>query len=88
MKLFVAGLPLDMDHRELKAIFKDYGEVISARIVVDRVTGYSRGFGFVAMAEEADALSAVEALNRATLEGKSITVRIAEYRPRNKSAAL
>jgi cold-inducible RNA-binding protein len=86
MKLFVAGLPLDMDDRELKAIFSDYGEVISAKIVMDKTNGYSRGFGFVAMVEEDDAISAIKALHRATIEGNVIAVRSAEYRPRNKPA--
>jgi cold-inducible RNA-binding protein len=82
MKLFVAGLPLDMDDRELKAIFSDYGEVMSAKIITDKSNGYSRGFGFVEMVEETDAITAIKALNRATIEGKVITVRPAEYRPR------
>ena len=84
MKLFVAGLPLDMNDRELKAIFSDYGDVISAKIITDKANWYSRGFGFVEMVEEADALTAIQALDRGTIEDKVITVRPAEYRPRDK----
>jgi cold-inducible RNA-binding protein len=88
MTLFVAGLPLDMDDKELKAIFADHGEVISAKIIKDRMNGYSRGFGFVAMAEEIDALGAIKALHRATIEGKEITVRAAEYKPRSAASTI
>lgn len=84
MKLFVAGLPLDMDDRELKAIFSDYGEVISAKIIKDKANGYSRGFGFVEMVEKAHALAAIQSLDRAMIEGNTIAVRPAEYKPSDK----
>jgi cold-inducible RNA-binding protein len=61
MNLFVAGLPLDMDDKELGAIFGDYGDVISAKIITDKLNGYSRGFGFVDMVEEGDAIKAMQA---------------------------
>jgi RNA recognition motif-containing protein len=84
MNVFVAGLPLDMDDQELNAIFSDYGQVASAKIITDRATGYSRGFGFVQMVREADALAVINALDGATLEGKTMTVRQAENRPQKR----
>jgi RNA recognition motif-containing protein len=80
MNLFVAGLPFDMDEHELRAIFEDYGKVTIATIIKDRSTGHSRGFGFVEFAREVDAQAAIQALDRATLEGKTMTVRPAEAR--------
>ena len=78
MKLFVAGLPLDMDEQELHAIFSDHGKVKSAKIIMDRNSQVSRGFGFVEMADRAEALAVIEALDRATIEGKAMTVRPAD----------
>ncbi len=75
MKLFVGGLPLDMDDQELHAIFSDHGKVRSAKIIMDRNTQVSRGFGFVEMVNHAEALAVINALDRATIEGKAITVR-------------
>jgi RNA recognition motif-containing protein len=78
MKLFVGGLPLDMDDQELHAIFSDHGKVKSAKIIFDRHSHISRGFGFVDMAHREEALAVIEALDRATIEGKVMTVRPAE----------
>jgi RNA recognition motif-containing protein len=78
MKLFVGGLPLDMDDQELHAIFSDHGKVRSAKIIMDRQTQVSRGFGFVEMFNRNEALAVIEALDRATIEGKAMTVRPAD----------
>jgi RNA recognition motif-containing protein len=75
MKLFVGGLPLDMDDQELHAIFSDHGKVKSAKIIFDRRTQVSRGFGFVDMVNHDEALAVINALDRATIEGKPMTVR-------------
>jgi cold-inducible RNA-binding protein len=82
MKLFVAGIPSDMDDQELNDIFAEHGTVTSAKVIMDRETGKSRGFGFVEFSEEADGQKAMQALNGATLEGKTMTVKVAEDRPR------
>jgi RNA recognition motif-containing protein len=85
MNLFVAGLPFDMDDHELREIFEDYGKVSSAKIILDKETGKSRGFGFVDMAEREAAENVIKKLNGGELEGKKLTVQIAEDRKKNTS---
>src|SRR3954463_8473386 len=86
MKLFVAGLPNDFDDTDLKEMFELYGEVTSARIIVDRATGKSKGFGFVDMLNKTEALETIEALDGAGLrKGKKITVKQAEEQPKNNN---
>ena len=60
MKLFVAGLPYDMDDVELQNIFSDYGTVSSAKVIMDRETGKSRGFGFVEYPDDVQAQQAIQ----------------------------
>lgn len=84
MKLFVAGLPSDFDDTDLKEMFELYGDVTSARIIVDRETGKSKGFGFVDMLNKTEALETIEILDGAGLgRGKKIAVKEAEEQPRN-----
>jgi RNA recognition motif-containing protein len=78
MTLFVAGLPFDMDEQELHAIFSDYGTVASAKVIYDHTQNRSRGFGFVEFPDEAHAQAAISALDRATLEGRTMTVKVAD----------
>lgn len=87
MKLFVAGLPNDFDDVDLKEMFELYGEVKSAKIVVDRATGKSKGFGFVDMLNKAEALETIEALDGAGLaRGKKMVVKEAEEQSRNNGS--
>ena len=84
MKLFVAGLPNDFDDTDLKEMFELYGEVRSAKLIIDRATGKSKGFGFVDMTNKTEAMETIEALNGAGLSGgKKITVKEAEEQNRN-----
>ncbi len=85
MKLFVAGLPFDVDDQELKEMFETYGTVNSAKVINDRETGKSRGFGFVEFPTDADAEAAIKALNGGSLEGRELTVKVAEDKPRDGS---
>ena len=62
MKLFVAGLPYDLDDAELEEIFEKFGKVATARVAMDRDTGKSKGFGFVEMQNDVDAKNAIENL--------------------------
>ncbi|MDR1577042.1 MAG: RNA-binding protein [Deltaproteobacteria bacterium] len=82
--LFVANFPYDTEQSELDTIFSRYGEVESVKIITDRVTGCSRGFGFVRMAKSG-AEAAVEALNQAIFGGRALRVRLANpvQRPAN-----
>jgi cold-inducible RNA-binding protein len=82
-KLFVAGIPYDFDDVDLKEMFELYGEVTSARVILDRETGKSRGFGFVDMPEDSEALQAIETLDGAGLKGKKMSVKEAEAQSNN-----
>jgi RNA recognition motif-containing protein len=79
-KLFVGGLPYAVTDDRLEEVFAAHGSVESARVVTDKFTGQSRGFGFVEMSSPAEASAAVTALNETDLDGRTITV--AEARPR------
>lgn len=80
MTLFVAGLPYDLDDAELNEIFEKFGAVKSAKVVIDRETGKSKGFGFVEMVEDADGRDAIEHLNDISLGKKPLVVKQAEDR--------
>jgi cold-inducible RNA-binding protein len=81
MKLFVAGLSYDLDDVDLKEMFELYGEVNSAKVILDRETGKSRGFGFVDMPDDNEAKQAIETLDGAGLKGKKLSVKEAEDKP-------
>ena len=76
-KIFVGNLSFQVNDFELEDLFKQYGEVASAKVITDRMTGRSRGFGFVEMNSEDSAKQAVEALNGADLKGRPINVSFA-----------
>ena len=78
MKLFVAGLPPDFDDIDFKEMFELYGEVASAKIITDRATGKSKGFGFIDMPDSNDAKLTIEALDGVGLRGKKLSVKEAE----------
>ena len=78
MNIYVAKFDLQMQNEELKNLFKPYGEVQSAKIEIDAFTNQSRGFGYVEMADEAQAQAAINSLNDSVLNGKAITVKVAE----------
>ena len=80
MKIFVAGLPYDLDDAELMEIFEKFGTVISAKVAIDRETGKSRGFAFVEMPDRAEAIDAIENLNDISLGKKPMVVKAAEER--------
>ncbi len=72
MNLFVAGLPYDVDNQELQQIFEEFGTVTSAKVILDKETQKSRGFGFVEMSDSEEAKKAIANLNGAQLEGKTL----------------
>lgn len=80
MKLFVAGLPYDLDDAELEEIFEKFGKVATARVAIDKETGKSKGFGFVEMPNDTDAKSAIENLKDISLGKKPLVVTQAEER--------
>ena len=79
--IYVGGLPYAVDDDQLEEVFSEFGDVQSARVITDRMTGQSRGFGFVEM-DEADATKAISALNGSQLGGRTLTVN--EARPRER----
>jgi RNA recognition motif-containing protein len=81
MKIFVANLSFNIQDDYLKDIFENHGEVTSARIITDRNTGRSKGFGFVEMPDEDDALQAIKALNETEIEGRNLVVKESEEKP-------
>ena len=73
-KLYIGNLSFDMSDEDLNEAFSEFGEIVSATVVKDRVSGRSRGFGFVEFAEEESAQSAKEAMNGKELKGRSLKV--------------
>ncbi len=74
-KLFVGSLPWAYTDDSLKTAFEPFGKVVSAKVIRDRESGRSRGFGFVEMENEADAEKAITALNESEVSGRKITVK-------------
>ncbi|MDP3970826.1 MAG: RNA-binding protein [bacterium] len=79
-KLFVGGIPFQLSEEELQAAFAQAGEVTSVRIIVDKMTGRSRGFGFVEMSSSEQAKAAMEMWDGKELEGRQIAVKEAKAR--------
>ncbi|CAI0378484.1 unnamed protein product [Linum tenue] len=80
-KLFIGGLSYSTDDQSLKQAFDAYGEVVEARVITDRDTGRSRGFGFVNFTEAEAANSAMSAMDGQELQGRNIRVSLANERP-------
>ncbi len=81
MKLFVAGLPYDMDDAELEEFFEKFGTVTSVKVAIDRDTGKSKGFAFVEMPDDTEAKEAIEGLNDLPIGKKTLVVKKAEDKP-------
>ncbi len=80
MNIYVGNLPFSTTEEELRRTFEQYGEVSSARIIMDRYTDRSRGFGFVEMPNNEEARAAIQGLDGSELQGR--TLRVNEARPR------
>lgn len=83
-KLYVGNLPYNVTEERLQQHFAQYGSVVSARIISDKFTGRSKGFGFVEMSSEEEAEKATSALNGTDFEGRNIVV--SEARPQTPRA--
>ena len=81
-KLYVGGLPYSTQEDALKELFAQAGNVVSAVIIMDKMSGRSKGFGFVEMASEEDANKAIEMFHDKEFEGRRLTVNVA--RPMEK----
>jgi RNA recognition motif-containing protein len=85
MNIYVSNLNFSTTGESLRELFTGYGEVESVKIIADRETGKSRGFGFVEMPHEADGQKAIEKLNGTDFEGKTITVNVARPKTERNS---
>ncbi len=81
MKLYVGNLPYQTNDHSLEALFQAYGEVESAKVITDRDSGRSKGFGFVEMPNREEALAAIDGLNGKEVDGRTITVNEARPKP-------
>lgn len=82
MKLFVKNISDEVNEMLLESIFRQFGDIVSTKIVYDRITWESKGFGFVEYEKKDDALKAIEALNGRELVGKKLIVTEAVDKPR------
>ncbi len=83
-KLFVGNLSFEVTDFDLEDLFKQHGEVISAKVILDRDTNRSRGFGFVEMSSDSSAQSSIDALNGTEVKGRAINVSIAKERTEDR----
>jgi RNA recognition motif-containing protein len=85
MNIYVSNLSFNVQDEDLKEFFTPYGEVTSAKVINDKFTGKSRGFGFVEMSDTTAASKAIAELNGGTVEGR--TVRVTEAKPKEDRPA-
>ena len=83
MNIYTGNLPHELTEEELRQAFEAFGEVTSAKIIMDKFSGVSRGFGFVEMPTKAEAQAAITGLNGTELKGRTLNVN--EARPRSES---
>lgn len=88
MNIFVSNLNFKVRNEDLKNLFQEYGEVVSSKVITDKFSGRSRGFGFVEMKNDSDGQKAIDELNQKDYEGRSISVSVAKpreegFRPNN-----
>jgi RNA recognition motif-containing protein len=88
MNIYISNLSFDVNDNDLRELFEEYGQVSSAKVISDKFSGKSRGFGFVEMPVDDEGKKAIEELNQAEYDGKVINVSVAkprEDRPERKS---
>jgi len=85
MNIYVSNLSFAVQDEDLREFFAEYGEVSSAKVITDKFTNRSRGFAFVEMPDEAAAQKAIQELDGATVDGRSIKVNVA--RPKEKTSS-
>ncbi len=82
MDIYVGNLPYEVDDSQLQQLFAPHGNVTSARVIMDRMTDRSKGFGFVEMPDKAEADAAINALNGQDIGGRSLRVNESQPKPR------
>ncbi|OFY43382.1 MAG: RNA-binding protein [Bacteroidetes bacterium GWF2_40_14] len=78
MNIFISNLSYGVNDADLKELFGEFGEISSAKVITDRETGRSRGFGFVEMPNDAEGEKAIKELNQGQYDGKVINVNVAK----------
>ena len=82
-KIYVGNMSYSTSEESVRSLFASYGEVVSVNLITDRYTGESKGFGFVEMAQEAQANAAISGLNGRELDGRQLRVNVAQDKPRS-----
>ena len=82
MNIYVGNLPFSTSENDLAELFSEYGQVVSTKIITDRMSGKSRGFGFVEMENDDEAKAAIEALDQKEFQNR--TLKVNEARPREE----
>jgi len=85
MNIYVSNLSFNVQDEDLKEFFTPYGEVTSAKVISDKFTGQSRGFGFVEMSDDTASRTAIAELDQATVEGR--TIKVMEAKPKEDRPA-
>lgn len=86
-KIYVGNMSYDNDEETLNELFSEFGEVVSAKVIVDQYSGRSKGFGFVEMATEDEAQAAIAALNGKEVSGRNLKVNEATDKPKRSSSS-
>lgn len=86
MNIYVSNLSFSVQDEDLREYFSEYGEVTSAKVITDKLTNRSRGFGFVEMTDDTAAQKAIQELDGATVDGRAIKVNIAKPKEERKPA--
>lgn len=84
MNIYVSNLSFSVQDEDLREYFSEYGEVSSAKVITDKFTNRSRGFGFVEMADDAAAQKAIQELDGAMVDGRAIKVNVAKPKEEGK----
>lgn len=85
MNIYVGQLPYSVKEDELREIFSEFGEIASLKLIKDRFSGQSKGFGFIEMPNNSEADQAIKALNKSMLQGREIKVNQAEEKRKKSS---
>jgi RNA recognition motif-containing protein len=84
MNIYVGNLSYKVDENELRNTFEEYGSVSSVKIISDKFTGRSKGFGFVEMEDDTEGQKAIDELNGKSIDNRNITVNVARERRENR----
>ena len=84
MNIYVGNLPYKIRNEQLRDAFEEFGEVVSAEVIVDRRSNRSKGYGFVRMDTESDAMAAIESLHRSDFYGRELRVQLANTGDKSK----